>query len=488
MAVDTSAYTIEYKPASSWIALPAAALKEISVRVPASGGDHPLLFGDDARGEASFVVRGDAISDQPRDTPFRIKFARASVEAFAHVGGLYDLNRTLGSVRINTKGFADRISRFKGFSPAFYRRPIATKTTSSSIEDPTNGSYQAGLINYLFWQAGGRPAAQDSTYPSATFYYRCDQALDKPEWGWTAGDDAYQACRDLAQAIGGQVYQAEDGTIVYRNPLSFAGATPSFSIGAGDYADDMAYTLVVGSVADSYLCQWMGRAARPVQEVYNEQPGETIAVGETQVFDLDTRFPVATLETNGGGGTTLLPSALNIAFFDGAIVPQSATEGYVHNIAITAQRVTLTIGNYANRPFKIHRITLKGSPIVATEGGSARYGTGTAKSIPQSVFIQSRAQAKRITQLYGAYLGAARKVYNFTGFFDPAKKVGDRGTLSVSEWSLSNLPVVIIDRDIQDDGRTCKYRMVDATGIPVASEYFLVGSTNYAGQTKKVGL
>lgn len=488
MAVDPSAYSIEYKPASSWIALPAGALQAITVRTPASGGDHPLLFGDDARAEASFTVRGNAITDQLRDTPFRIKFSRASVEAFAHVGGLYDLTRNLGTVQIKTKGFADRIARTKAFSPAFYRRPIATKTSGASIEDPSNISYRAGLINYLFWQAGGRPAAQDSLYPSAPFYYRCDQALDRPEWSWTAGDNAYQACQELAQAIGGQIYQAEDGVVVYRNPLSFAGASSSFSIGAGGYGGDMSYVWVAPGVADSYLCQYMGRAARPVQEVYNEQPGDTIAVGETRTFDLDLRLPIAQLETAPSSPNTLKTDALNIAFFDGSLVPLSMSGGYLHTVAITAQRVTLTITNYATRPFKIHRITLRGTPIAATEGGSARYGSGMAKSIPQSVFIQSRAQAERIVRWYGVYLGQPRKVFSFTAPFDPAKKVGDRGTLSVSEWGLSSLPVVIIDRDLQEDGRLCKYRMVDATGIPVASEYFLVGSSNYAGQTRKVGL
>lgn len=488
MSVDTSSYTVQYKSGSSWVTIPAGQVERVSVSSPAAGGDNPLTFGDDARAEAKISLRNDAITDLARDTSFRVKFARASTDVYAHYGGLYSLDRTLGTVQVATKGYADRISRTKAYTPAFYRRPIATKTTSSSIEDPTNASYRGGLINYLLWQAGGRPAAQDSTYTTALFYYTCDQALLAPTWSWTAGDDAYAACLELAKAGGGQLFQDETGIVTYHNPLWFAGATPSFTFGPGDYASDISYSIRPESVANAYLCQYMGRAARPIQEVYNDQPFLTLAVGETQALDLDLTHPVSTLETNGGGGNTLLTSALNVAYLDGAIVPQSSTAGYVHNVVVAAQRVTLTIGNYSNRPFKIYRVTLRGTPIVATEGGSVRYGTGTTKNIPQNVFIQSRTQAARIAQLYGLYAGTARRVFSFTAAFDPAKLVGQRGALTVSQWSLSSLPVVIIDRQIDETGQLCKYRVVDVSNVPVASDLFLIGSNNYAGLTKKIGV
>ncbi len=494
MAVDTSNYLVQYKSGGQWHTIPPQLVESISTGLAASGGDHPLGFGDSAEARSSLQFVGSAIPDLPKDTPFRVKFARASAEAWAHHGGLQKLQRTWGSVSITTTGHAERMRRTKAYSPAFNRRPVATKTTSSSIEDPANINYRAGLMNYLFWEAGGRPAAQDFLYPDAPFYYRCDQGLLPPTWSFVNGDDAYAAALDLAAACAGQVYQDETGVMVYRSPLQFAGGaqTYTFGLGPGSYGDDISYEISPNSVADVYLCQYEGRAVRPVQEIYNNQISLTIPPNHTEILELEPSLPIAQLETEAGG-LTLLPAALHVTFHGNDIAPRANPGGYVHNVKVAAQRITLTIGNYSTRAMKVHRITLRGAPIVQTESGSVRHVVRNVpnpivRTIPQNVFIQSRPQAARLCHLHALFTGEPRRVFSFTAPFDPNRILGERVGLTAPRWSLTNLPCIIIDRQLDETGRLCRYRLVDATGIPVASDFFQIGTQNYSGQTKKVGV
>src|SRR5262249_45006677 len=116
----------------------------------------------------------------------------------------------------------------KAYSGLFVLRALFTKTSASSIEDPANGSYAAGVGNYGLWQAGGRPYEQSGSYPSASFYYSCDQAVLCPPFSWLAGEDAWAELQKLAQAAGGQLYQNTLGTVVYRQPLAIVANTPTY--------------------------------------------------------------------------------------------------------------------------------------------------------------------------------------------------------------------------------------------------------------------
>src|SRR6185312_16223160 len=107
--------------------------------------------------------------------------------------------RDMNKMTLDATGMKALIAATKAYSPSFPRRPVATKTTASSIENPATAGYIAGQINYLLWASGGRPYEQSGSYPLATFYYSCDHAILSPDWSWAAGEDSWAECLQLAK-------------------------------------------------------------------------------------------------------------------------------------------------------------------------------------------------------------------------------------------------------------------------------------------------
>lgn len=488
MAVDTAAYLVEYFD-GGWLTIPAGKVADVRLQAASATGDHPLAFGDSATAGATVQLTPDALTaDLARDMPIRVRYTRAASQAYGFRGLVDRCDRSLDDLTVACLAYTDLVQRTKAYSPAFYRRPVATVTTVSSVEDPASSSYQGGLINWVLWQAGGRPAAQDFSYPNAPFYYSCDQALLAPTWSWVNGDDGLAACRELAAASGGQIYQTLDGVLRFRQPLLFAAGTQVFTFTRATY-NAARYTTPTGNVADVYVCEYIPRVARAMQEIYNDQPARVVLAGETATIDLAPQYPLKSLETAPGSTNTLRTEALNIAFFDGAPVAQANPGGYVHSVSVAAQRVRLTVGNYSNRPFVIHRIILRGEPIVAGETGIVRIGSGpTERQVPNNLNIQSRSQAERLCLLYSLY-GTARRVVTLSGCaYDPARLLGERVGLTVPEWSYTNRAHIVIGIQIDETGGTATYTLADATGLPTASNYFLIGTQNESGNTKQVGV
>jgi hypothetical protein len=273
--------------------------------VSASGGgelsgnrDNALAFGDSSDTSATVVLSDDLAGFGWQRKSIKLTFSINGVPAIAFAGIMVSRQRNSQeqTLTIECKGYAELIRTTRAYSPLLYRRPIATKTTTTSVEDPTNGAWRGGLINYILWTAGGRPLEQNfnGTYiAQAKFWYSCDQALIAPLWSWTAGENGWDECLKLAQASGGQVYQALDGTVRYRQPYDIADDTPSYTFDEDVYDEngvDEAET--TDQLVTSVSCSYVSRQLRAMQKIVEETDSRIIQIGETAVIVVEPSWPI----------------------------------------------------------------------------------------------------------------------------------------------------------------------------------------------------
>lgn len=485
MAVLTASYSVEIKPAGSWTALAAADVLSVRGALEVTGDrDHALAFGDASELTCEIETLGSVWASLTiHPCPVRVTFTIGATPAKAFVGIITEKRRDLDRVMLRCQGAAALMRVTKAYSPIVQDRPIATATSAASVEDPSDGSYQAGLLNWLFWQAGGRPYEQDFTYPAPIFYYSCEQAILAPDYSWTAGEDSWAEALRLAQAAGGQVFQDGAGVVRYRQPVG-AGTSPTYTFTESVYAG-IEESVSDRPLATKVICSYVPRAARPLQDVVSDDTPRLIPAGDTETINLEPQWPLTSVEQATAG--QLKPEAITVTWFDGRTVTQGAG-GYTHTLTIAAQRVTLAVTNDSSQPIMLHRVTLRGTPVTAGEPGTVSVGAGTIERvIADNPLIQSRGHAERLARMTYATTATARSVRTITGNpFDPSRTVGEVVGLTCSAWSLTavNHQVLAIRHD--ETGATSDYDLVDVTGLPVLSDYYIVGATDYTGQTKKL--
>lgn len=486
------AYTIarraEVKPAGFWVALTTSSIDAISSSETAGGGpDAPLAFGDASTATAQLTIARSALPSPWRDTPIRIFASLDGVEAQVFAGTITGFSGDLDTVQLSAAGFATLISRVRAYSPLFVRRPVATKTTVASIEDPSNGAYAAGAMNYLFWQAGGRPYEQAGSYASAPFFYSCDHAILAPEYSWIAAEDGWSEVQQLAQAAGMAVFQSRDGVVRARNALAYVGASPSLTLTSADYTQ-IREARSASPVVTGYTVPYTPRLARPNQEVVRDDTPRFLAAsgaGATIEAALQPQQPLLSVEQKSAG--QLPDDCFQAAFYSGP----KATPGtdFTHSLAITAQRVTVTIVNISGKPIRLDRLILRGQPIIAGEAGSLTIGTtANLQTAQASAYVQSRSHAERYANLYLAFAGVERPVLTVDGCV-PATgvQIGDTASLTASELGYSATRCLITGISRQDGEPTVSYTLVPVNDLDLVSDYFLVSSSSQAGLTKRIG-
>lgn len=490
MAVLTASYKLEWKPAGSWVDITSTMLAGASVQMETTGNRaNALAFGDATEPHASIPVKDTLAATAWENVPIRLTSTLDGSTAQVFGGIIVGRSRDVASMTIECAGWAEHIRKTSKsiYSEALYRRPAATKTTATSIEDPTDPSYAGGLTNYTLWQCGGRPLEQSGSYPSATFYYSCDQAVLAPVWSWLAGEDGWAELLKLAQASGGQIYQGPDGVIYYRQVLGVADLTTSATFDEDSYG-------TISERADTdqrftkLTCAYVPREARPLQEVVNDSTFRLIHIGETATIVLEPQWPLASLEQASAG--QLKAGAITAVYLDSNAVAQGSS-GYTHTLDIAAQRVTITITNTSGRPFGIYQIKLNGEPITAGEAGSVTVGSGSivgaALEGDAAVYIQSQEDAERLCQMALAFYGTTRPIYTITDVaHDPTLDVGAVVSLTNARYGLSSAACVLLSIKLDHAGVVGEYELSPIAGLPKTSDFYRVGIA-YAGQTKQLG-
>jgi hypothetical protein len=420
--------------------------------------------------------------------PIRVTYVTDSVSKRASVGTITDRDRTGDTVTYHCKGVAEKLRGTKVYSPLYYRRPAATRTTATSVEDPTDPGYKGGLLNYLAWQADGRPYEQASTYTTAPFYYSFKRSILTITWAWIAGDNGWDEAQRIAQASGGYVYQDNAGILRYETPLGFADITPSTTIDdVNNYGGDPQEQASTSSVLSKVVCTCTPRDIGASTKVVEDKIARFLEPLESQTIELQTQWPMYSIETTDA--THLKDDSITITWLDGTKVPQAAG-GYSATFDFKAQRILLTITNLSDRPVEVHRITISGVPILANETQIVSVGTATVNihEIPVNPYIQDKYHALRLARMVYAVYGTIRPTRTIDTYVpDGARVLGEVIGLTVPEWSLTAAPHLVTSIDRQDADSVNTLKLVDLSGLPKTSDFFVVGSTSYASQSRKIG-
>lgn len=493
MTVYTSDFLVEWKPAGSWVDI-SAHIAYVSGDFELSGNKaNALSFGDASDLRCSVKTKGLSLQATAYlDIPLRFTPTINAVSEYAFWGVIAGRDRDLTSLTFACEGFQRLIARTRVYSVARFRRPVATATTIASVEDPDDGAYQGGLINEALWRAGGRPFEQAGTYPAALFYYSAPEAaILAPEWSWLAGENAWDECLKMAQAAGGQLYQGADGVVYYLQPLSFGEGTAAYT-----FADTLAAATNRQGVyqeltergsgeqtVTKVMASYIPRVKQALQEVLNDTTSRQLPPLDTTTIILEAQNPLASLLLVGG---TLPFDAIKATFMDGKPIVAGDLD---ITVTLKAQQITLAVENTSAYPIVINAIVLQGEPIVAGEAGTVSAGSGdVAMTLQDNPFVQSQAHAERLCTMRLAFHASTLPLRSATGcVYDPARLVGETVEVDCSPWSLSGIPHLIVAKQHDKTGMVASYDFVPVDGLPKMSDFFIVGSTNYSGLSRRLG-
>lgn len=489
--VTTPTYLLEYWNGSTWVTLPGDDVLDISPMVgieTASGG---LDFGAASNARVSIKLAASATVLGLAWNGLKIRasfgFAAATPQVRA-VGIITGRQRSLFGfeVEFTVAGFAELVRTTAVYSPLFYRRLPFTPTSVSSVEDPTNVAYAAGLGNYILWTAGGRPLEQAATYPTAIFYYTCQSALIAPEWSWIAGEDAWAELDRLCRGCGGQIVQQPDGTVAYLNPLA---PTPSGYALTEAWYEDVKEAADRSEYIASARCSFSARRIQPQQVVYEDTTPRLVGPSSTVQITIDLERPVYDFVTRAAGVDTLPDDG--IVAFDLNTYQQGYPLVFANYVTRSAGRAVVQLNNNLTTPVYVTKLQLRGRPIAVVETGQASYGSGSPErpiGDQGAIYIQSRQHAERLCRLYVDVYGTVRPQIALLGLgYDPDRTLGEVVALTVTDWSVSAQNHRIVSIGPKDTGATMELTVTPITNIPTTADLFMVGTTYAGSDVRQLG-
>lgn len=422
-----------------------------------------------------------------RDTPIEISLGFNGTNPIHFLGRITGVREGRTGGEWTCSGYQDLIAAAPEIrSPLLYRRPAFTATTASSNENPDNAGWAGGLGNLILWRAGGRPYEQSATYPTALFYYSCETSIMAPEWTWLNGGDAAQALDELCRAAGGVVYQGMDGVIRYQEPMTFGAGVAAIhytdamdgtnaairaAAGLAQYGDLERSADVQGQVVDVVRCAYVARRLQGVQRVYQDTTPRLVEAGAVSTITLDLSLPCYRVSRVEAVGYTLRSTRLT-----------TASEVTVAIGTTYAQQVTVTITNTLSEPIGLSELALYAMPLVAMEEGTATYGSasGTPRSyaVPDSVYIQTASHARRLCHMYHDWYNTPRPPVTLSGCgYDPRRSLGEIITLTSAYPAISAERHRVSGIQVGRTGVEMTLTVVPVTGLPVETDFFVLGTT-----------
>lgn len=394
-------------------------------------------------------------------------------------------------------GVLEYFRNIKFYTNIFYNTPIATKTTATSIEDPSAVGYNAGLINRIFWQAGGRPWERFADYSASNplFWYSCNQSLINPEWLWVSGENLVDELFLLARATGGQIYESAEiasstghAVIRFINPLAFAD-TAAYGGTYYNFSESVygsfSKSLSIENIAGKVTCKFATRRIQPTQEVYSDRTPYLMLPSETRVFICNPSLPIFEYET--------ITNSVISAF-------QTITSNPVTlSVSVTSQnaaQVTLSVTNSGSFPAVISGITLRGRPLAVDEDGEVEVGTSTpVQAIEDNPYIQSRVHAVQLATMVYEFFNSARRVITLSNcIYDPDRFVGElvqinnidnvtyNGTTFVQDTTLYR----IIKISHNNTGTSMDIDLITVDGMLQTSDVYILDTSYVSTVSKRI--
>jgi hypothetical protein len=511
MSLSVLTYTVETRPSTTWDAIAANNVLDVSGVAEGGGSrDNGMASGADSTQRVTVVVRRTALPTVADRLRVRVSYTVTDAlgtrngRAFVGVvvGVTWDHEQDAWS--LTCEGLQTLLRTVRAYSPPFYRTPIARKTTAASPTDAATAGISP--LEWLLLTAGGWPAPRDVEAPHALFYYDLDHALFAPDWAWFAGEDGWAEALRLVRAAGGQLYFSGDGVLRYRQPLSWGDVAAGWAL--TDTGTPGATTMLYGrldysrsdrKVFERVRCTFVERRALPLQDVAEDTTARYVPAGELVEIPLEPQHPLNSLETStgvqeiraGGESYMFLPASGILALYlDGLPVPQGAG-GYTHTVLTRAQRLVVQITNAGTRPFVVYRIAVRGEPIGPGATGSVLVGTGgdetSTLTIEDNPFIQRHSHAEALGGLYLAFDGPARPTLRATGcVLNPELDVGDAITLTSTPLALVAVRCAVIGVSHQISG-TADYDLVRVDDLLALSDMITVGTTDHGGTGRRPG-
>jgi hypothetical protein len=463
--------------------------------VETSGDVSGIAFGTIVSPRATVEFNADGLTRSWELTPIRLAYGFAASDTVARFTGVItgcSWDGAGGSWEC--RGWDALIEGAEVRSPLFRRRPIATATTVSSIEDPAGGGYAAGIVNYILWSCGGRPYEQAATYPAALWYYACAHAAIAPEFTWIAGENPWQALQRFVRAVGGQLYQDDAGTIRYVDPLTMVtgAATFTFTDAAQTAAqresnDTAGYgrptrRASVEKSVTGVTCAYVSRLVQGVQVVYEDTQPRRVEPGATLTHHCDTTLPLLSVDR----------AERDAAVIRTAYAP-TTSEVTVGVVSSSAQRVTVQIENTLTEPVQLDGIRVWGRPVSAGEEGTAAYTPGGGAlnqdrtlALEDNPWIQSERHARQLCRMaYDFHATAGEAVTLPDVAYDPDRFVGEIDAFTYADWSY----VAVVHRTVAIRGEGGSFMEVDITpinGLLTIDEVWVIGTAYSGADTREL--
>lgn len=465
---------------------------DISGQLEQTSGGDGIGFGAVVQPAADIAISRSAFLRAWEDRRVTIAYGFDTSDREMHFRGVVTRrDRGMSSGSWSARGFDALIEAVDIRSPLFLLRPVATRTTATSVEDPANPAFRAGLVNFIFWQAGGRPLEQQASYPDAAFYYRCGTSILVPLWSWINGDNGMRALENLCRAAGGIVYQDSTGVMRYVEPFALASAAPTFTYtdapltaaqrvagSLGNYAEhrESAETTIAVKTVRS---QFVQRYLQGIQEIYADKTPIALEAGQSLTLDLDLQLPCYRLDR------VEIQAAL------AARARKATTSEITVTATLTAaQRISATLTNTTGERATVWQIAAYGAPLVAGEEGSASYTAAVDRpssrdlELEDSPYIQSRSFALRRCRMYWDFYSQPRPIVTLSGCgFDPDRYLGEVVNLTSQAWGVSAVPHRIVAIRPSRAGALMEVDLVPIAGLPKNADFY-IGGQSYADATQ----
>lgn len=442
-----------------------------------TGKENGISFGDAVNISAQ-VIFADTVT-----LPTTWQYAKTRIEMTYNsadwkeifYGFITGKSKSGREITVTCAGIDKKIETIKVYGPVRYRRPVATKTTVTSNDDPTDPASNAGAINEIFWRAGGRPFEQKASFPNADFYYSCDQSLIQPEWIWFSGENLLDELYMLARSSGGQIYQGSSDLIRYVQPLSLANDTTTYTI-TDDYYGSFEEAETTADYVGTIRAVYTPRYIQGNQVVYEDTNAKLLKVGETQTIEAITSLPVATYQYHTASG-----------IFTGVNWNADPTYPELSGIYYTSQKVTVVMTNNTGVPMVVTSIKINGRPVVAGEKNYTSYGSQQPeRNLEDNPYVQSRQHADMLCRMVHDFYAPIKPIITLNGCgFDPDRYVGETVTINSTYHTISGA-YRIIGVGYSFGSLDMTLRLVDIANLPKRSQMFIAGQSYSSGDTRKV--
>jgi len=487
-------YQVEIDQGSGYTTITAATVKSIGGTLETTSNlDNAFAFGTISVATASVEIADSVVISGWKRAKIRIRFGFSTSDKVVAFEGIITKRQHVGLMyQYECAGFDYIIARKKVYTEVFYRRPIATKTTASSLEDHTIPGAVPGILNRLMFEIGGRPYEQPAyaTDPDFKFWYSFDESIVKPRYAWISGEDAWEEAFRLVRAAGGQLYQDTDGVIYYRQPLSFGYVASGATLYEFDESTYKNITEDASTVEDitTVKASFVERVIQPFQEVYSSTSAVLIPAGEVVNIPLEMQYPVYQYAQNITPQKILASgTGVQATFLDGR--DASKTSGFTVAIdAKTASILDLTFTNGTSEPIAINKIIIEGRPITPGSERTVTYdgGEGAELMLEDNMYVQGYAQAFRLVHMFYDFYSTNRGIITLTEVgFDPDRYLGEVVEVTYSAWGLNNARHRIIGIDYTN-GATMDVKLAPIEGLPTRDDVFIVNTTYTNTTVKKV--